>query len=79
MDWGEDLYNNGDCEHLCQAYIDPDEDKQCTGEEESLYLADSKSDDTTLVSNDSMNDSVESMSLSEVADLGIMGMDHNYS
>ena len=79
MDWGEDLYNNGDCEHLCQAYIDPDEDKQCTGEEESLYLADSNSDDTTLVSNDSMNDSVESMSLSEVADLGIMGMDHNYS
>jgi hypothetical protein len=23
MEWGEDLYNNGDCDHLCRAYIGP--------------------------------------------------------
>jgi hypothetical protein len=39
MEWGEDLYNNGDCDHLCRAYIDPTKDNQCTGEDESLYLA----------------------------------------
>jgi hypothetical protein len=77
MEWGEDLYNNGDCDHLCRAYIDPKKDNQCTGEDESFYLADSHSDDTTFASNDSMNDSVQTMSLSEVADLGLIVMDSN--
>jgi hypothetical protein len=28
MEWGEDLYSNGDCDHLCRAYIDPTKDNQ---------------------------------------------------
>jgi hypothetical protein len=77
MEWEEDLYNNGDCDHLCQAYIDPTKDNQCTGEDESLYLADSHPDHTSIASNESTNDSVQSMSLSEVADLGLIVMDPN--
>jgi hypothetical protein len=67
MEWGEDLYNNGDCDHLCRAYIDPTKDNQCTDEDESLYLVNSHSDHTSIASNDWTNDSVHSMSLSEVA------------
>jgi hypothetical protein len=77
IEWGEDLYNNGDCDHLCLAYINPKEDNQCTGKDESLYLADSHSDHTFIASNDSTNDSVQLMSLSEVADLGLIVMDPN--
>jgi hypothetical protein len=77
MEWGEDLCNNCDCDHLCQAYIDPTKDNQCTGEDELLYLGDSHSDHTSIASNDSTNDLVQSMSLLEVADLELIVMDHN--
>jgi hypothetical protein len=77
MHWGENLYNNGDCDHLCQAYIDPEKDDRYTGKEQSLYLAGSHSDHTSIASIDSANDLVQSMSLSEVADLGLIVMDHN--
>jgi hypothetical protein len=77
MEWGEDLYNNGDCDHLFRAYIDPTKDNQCTGEDESLYLVDSHSDHTSIASNKSTNDSVQSMSLSEEAELGLIVMDPN--
>jgi hypothetical protein len=77
MEWGEDLYNNGDCDHLCQAYIDPTKENQCTVEDESLYLADSHSDHTSIASNDLTNDLVQLMRLSEVADLGLIVMDPN--
>jgi hypothetical protein len=42
-----------------------------------LYLADSHSDHASIASNDSTNDLVQSMSLSEVADLGLIVMDPN--
>jgi hypothetical protein len=77
MEWGEDLYNNGDCDHLCRAYINPTKDNQCTGKDELLHLADSHSDHTSIASNDSANDPVQLMSLLEVADLGLIVMDPN--
>jgi hypothetical protein len=77
MEWGEDLYDNGDCDHLCRASIYPTKDNQCTDKDESLYLVDSHSDHTSIASNDSTNDSVLLMSLSEVADLGLIVMDPN--
>jgi hypothetical protein len=74
MEWRENLYHNGGCDHLCRAYIDPEKDNQCTGEDESLYLAGSPSDNTSIASKGSTNDSVQLLSLSEVADLGLIEM-----
>ena len=77
MDWGESIYPKEECDHLCQAFIDPRKDFQCTGEEESLYLADSHSADTSIVSNDLMNHLDHMISDSENDDLGTIVMDHN--
>ena len=48
IDWGSQIYHDDNYKHLCDAFIDPDQDLQCTDEDESLFLFDSESSGTPM-------------------------------
>jgi hypothetical protein len=60
MDWGEEIYQNDNYQHLREAFIDPVEDQQRTTEDESLFLMEDHSSESSLDSSccmDSTDDS----------------------
>ena len=70
IDWGSQIYHDDNYKHLRDAFIDPDQDLQCTDEDESLFLFDSESSGTPMDIEDIIPSDEDMFCVSEVESTG---------
>ena len=70
MDWGEQIYEDANYNHLRNAFINPDDNLQCTEEDASLFLLESESSGSNMQIDDYLNSVEETISDTEMEFLG---------
>ena len=70
MDWGEQIYEDANYNHLRNAFINPDDNLQCTEEDASLFLLESESSGSNMQIDDYLNSVEERISDTEMEFLG---------